>query len=164
MIFRLISIAVGIVLLTSVESAEQTPGPNSKAKPLTPEQETRFKAGQDLYTATCGACHQPNGNGQEGLAPPLAGSEWAVGSEERLVRIALLGVRGPILVKGKQFEMDMPPLGVLEDEQIANILTYVRREWGHAADPVETATVARIRAATEKREDPWTAPELLRIR
>lgn len=130
-------------------------------KPLTPEQEARFKAGQELYVATCGACHQPHGNGQEGLAPPLAGSEWAVGPEQRLVRIALNGVRGPLTVRGQQFDMDMPPLGVLDDEQIANILTYIRREWGHTASPVEPATVAKIRGETEKREDPWTEKELL---
>lgn len=141
------------------------PGASSleAVKPLTPEQQARFKAGQELYVATCGACHQPNGNGQEGLAPPLAGSEWAVGPEQRMVRIALNGVRGPLTVKGQKFDMDMPPLGVLDDEQIANILTYIRREWGHTASPIEPATVAKIRAETEKREDAWSEKELLDI-
>jgi mono/diheme cytochrome c family protein/glucose/arabinose dehydrogenase len=137
--------------------------PQNAVKPLTPEQQARFNAGKELYVATCGACHQPHGNGQEGLAPPLLDSEWSTGPEQRLVRIALHGVRGSITVKGKKYDMDMPPLSVLDDEQIANILTYVRREWGHTASPIEPAAVAKIRADNAKREDAWSEAELLKI-
>jgi mono/diheme cytochrome c family protein/glucose/arabinose dehydrogenase len=131
--------------------------------PLTPEQVARFEQGRELYMTTCGACHQPHGNGQEGLAPPLRNSDWATGPEGRIVRVALQGVRGPINVNGKVYELDMPALGVLEDEQIADILTYIRREWGHTAAPVEQATVAKIRADTAERVDAWTEKELLAI-
>ena len=62
------------------------------------------------------------------------------GIEQRLIRIALHGLRGPITVKGKPYQLEMPPMGVFEDEQIATVLTYVRREWGHAATPVASAT------------------------
>jgi len=136
---------------------------NEVVKPLTAEQQARFAAGKDLYLVTCGACHQPHGNGQEGLAPPLAGSEWAVGSEQRLIRIALQGARGPMSVKGKTYEMEMPAVSILDDEQIATVLTYIRREWGHTADPVEPSTVAKVRAETAKREEAWTEAELLKI-
>ncbi len=57
----------------------------------------------------------------------------------------------------------MPSLAILDDEQIASLLTYVRREWGHTADPVEPAAIAKIRADTAKRDEAWTEPELLRI-
>jgi len=116
-----------------------------------------------VFEATCVACHQPHGLGQDGLAPPLAGSEWVSGSEQRLVRIVLQGVRGPITVKKQTYELDMPSLGVLDDEQIAGVLTYVRREWGHGFTPVDAATVKKIREATAKREDAWSQPELLKI-
>ena len=143
---------------------EKTDGPvKSKAKPLTPEQQARFDAGKALYPLVCGACHQPSGLGQEGLSPPLVDSEWVGGSEQKLIRIALHGLRGPLTVKGKLYELDMPPLAVLEDEQIASLLTYVRREWGHTASPVETATITKVRAETEKREEAWTEAELLKI-
>lgn len=132
-------------------------------KPLTADQLARFEMGKELYMTTCGACHQPHGNGQEGLAPPLRDSEWVVGSEKRLILVALHGVRGPITVKGKQYDQDMPPLAILDDEQISTILTYIRREWGHTADPVEQSTVARIRGETEERLDAWTETELLKI-
>lgn len=130
---------------------------------LTEAEQARFEMGKTLYVATCGACHQPHGNGQEGLAPPLAGSEWVLGSEPRLVRITLHGVRGPITVKGQTYQLDMPPLNVLDDEQIAALLTYIRREWGHTASPVEPTTVAKIRAETEQRDEAWTQEELLKI-
>jgi mono/diheme cytochrome c family protein/glucose/arabinose dehydrogenase len=133
------------------------------AAPLTPEQELAFEEGKTLYTAVCAACHQPHGQGQDGLAPPLEDAEWVLGSEERLIRIILQGARGPMTVKGKVWELDMPGLGVFNDEQIAAILTYIRREWGHAASPVDPGSVAQIRAKTEDRIDPWTEEELLEI-
>jgi mono/diheme cytochrome c family protein/glucose/arabinose dehydrogenase len=138
--------------------------PPPVVKPLTAEQQLRFEAGKELYVTSCMACHQPLGQGQEGLAPPLADSEWTIGSQERLVRIILQGVRGPIMVSGKIYDLDMPGMSVLDDEQIASILTYIRREWGHTASPVEPATVSKIRAATANRADAWTEEELLKIK
>jgi mono/diheme cytochrome c family protein/glucose/arabinose dehydrogenase len=135
----------------------------ARVTPLTQEQQARFEAGKELYTTTCGACHQPHGKGQEGLAPPLLDSDWVLGSERRLVRIVLHGVRGPLNVKGAAYEMEMPPLSIFDDEQIAAILTYVRREWGHAAAPVDPETVKKIRDETAKREEAWTEKELLKI-
>jgi mono/diheme cytochrome c family protein len=143
---------------------EKTDGQGeSKVNSLTAEQQARLEAGKALYPLICGACHQPSGLGQEGLAPPLLDSEWVRGSERRLIRIILHGLRGPLTVKGKLYELDMPPLAVLEDEQIASILTYVRREWGHSASAVEPVTVTGIRTETEKREEAWTEGELLKI-
>ena len=137
--------------------------PVGPVKPLTPEEQTRFEAGKALYEQVCLACHQQHGQGQPGLAPPLAGTEWVGFSDQRLIRIVLQGLRGKIKVKGEEYEMDMPSLGVLDDEQIAAALTYIRREWGHTYAPVSPATVKQVRAATEKREDAWTAPELMKV-
>ncbi|HEY0456911.1 MAG TPA: PVC-type heme-binding CxxCH protein [Verrucomicrobiae bacterium] len=136
----------------------------SNAPPLSAEDQKRFLAGKAIYEATCIACHQPHGMGQEGLAPALVGSEWVAGPEGRLVRILLNGLRGPIKVKSQKFELDMPSLGVLEDEQIANVLTYVRREWGHGYAPVSIATVKKIREETSQREDAWTEPDLMKLK
>ena len=123
-----------------------------------------FARGKELYTVVCGACHQPHGNGQEGLAPPLRDSEWTLGSEQRLARIVLQGVRDEMSVKGVNYLLNMPALAeALTDPQIADALTYIRREWGHAAPPVTEATIKAARAATATREDSWTQAELLRI-
>jgi mono/diheme cytochrome c family protein len=150
----------------STNGNQSSPAPEKKTpavQPLSPAEQARFDAGKELYTVICGACHQPHGNGQEGLAPPLANSEWATGSEQRLIRISLQGLRGPIKVSGKTFQLEMPALAILEDEQIAAVLTYIRREWGNAALPVDPKTVAKVRAETVKREDAWTEAELLKI-
>jgi mono/diheme cytochrome c family protein len=142
--------------------ADATVGAN--VVPLTAEQQARFNQGKILFAATCAACHQPGGEGLEGKAPPLRGSEWSLGHEGRLLRIVLQGVKGDIRVGEVVHNMEMPALGVLDDEQIAAVLTYLRREWGHDAPPVDPAAVARARAETAGRETPWTEKELLEIR
>ncbi|HWN93519.1 MAG TPA: HEAT repeat domain-containing protein, partial [Methylomirabilota bacterium] len=130
---------------------------------LAPEEMKRFEAGKANYEAVCLPCHQPHGLGQEGLAPPLVDSEWVSGSEGRLARILLNGLRGPIKVKGQTFELDMPALGILDDETLATVLTYIRNEWGHAFPPVSAGTVKKVRDETADRNDSWTEEELLKI-
>ena len=147
----------------SLDPVKSEPVTASKARPLTDEEKRRFEAGRTMYEATCLACHQKHGMGQPGLAPPLVDSEWVAGPETRLIRIVLHGLRGPIKVKGESFEMDMPALGVLDDDQIAAALTYVRREWGHGHDPVAPAAVKKVREETAAREDAWTMADLLKV-
>ncbi len=127
---------------------------------LTAEQQARFDAGRDLYLISCGACHQPHGRGQDGLAPPLRDSDWVLGSSERLIRIVLHGLQGPIEIEGKKWELAMPGLGVFEDEQLASILTYVRREWDHTGSPIDPGQVGAIRSKYADRIDMWTVAEL----
>jgi mono/diheme cytochrome c family protein/glucose/arabinose dehydrogenase len=134
------------------------------AVPLTADEEASRTRGKELYALVCGACHQPHGNGQDGLAPPLKDSEWSLGSDQRLVRIVLHGLRDAVTVKGRKWELNMPALGeALEDQQIADALTFIRREWGHTGAAVTVATVKSVREATAKREDSWTEAELLRV-
>ena len=132
-------------------------------EPLTTAQQAQFETGRQLYAGTCSACHQPHGLGVEGLAPPLAESEWVTGSVERLARIAINGVRGPIQVGNSRYGLDMPAWGALGDDQLAAVLTYIRREWGHTAPPVEPDTIKTIRATVADRLDAWTQPELLKV-
>ena len=99
------------------------------AAPLTAEEQQRFAAGREVYQTLCVACHQPDGRGREKLAPPLVGSDFALGPADIAARIVLGGKEGPTGL--------MPPLGAsLTDEQVAAALTYVRREWGHTAPAV----------------------------
>ena len=85
------------------------------------------------------------------LAAPLRNSKWVLGREDLLARIVLNGLKGELL---------MPPMGTLDDRQLAAILTYIRSAWGPDAAPVSPETVARIRAASAARQTPWTAAEL----
>ena len=133
-------------------------------KPLTDAEQTRFTMGKVLFDATCAACHQTHGYGQDGLAPPLVDSEWVAGSPERLVRIVLHGLGGPITVLGKKWDMDMPGHGTFDDETLAAVLTFIRREWDHGYDPVSADFVKQVRTATAGRESAWTDVELKKIK
>ena len=138
--------------------------PEPPLAPLTQEQQARYEMGRVLFTGVCAACHQPHGKGLDGVAPPLMDSEWVLGPEQRLVRIVLHGLTGPLSVKGKTYYLDMPAFGSLPDEQISAVLTYLRREWEHTAAPVEPGTVKAIRAATADRHEAWMQDLLHEIR
>ena len=130
--------------------------------PLNGEQQAQFERGRIVYGATCAACHKPNGLGQVGLAPPLLDSEWTLGPPRRLARIILHGVQGPITIDGETWNLDMPALGKLSDDEIADVMTYVRRAWSHGASPVAPGDIKKLRATT--RPVPWTERELLKVR
>ena len=120
----------------------------------------RFNKGKVVFTSVCAACHQPDGRGQNGLAPPLLDSDWILGSPQATVRIVMYGLSGAISVNGRSYIGEMPGLGVLDDDQIASVLTYLRREWGHTAAPVDPELVKSIRADTAGRVNPWGWREL----
>lgn len=138
--------------------------PPPKVIPLTPAQQEQFDKGKVVFTQICAACHQPSGMGQEGLAPPLVDSEWVLGNDTRIVRIVLQGLQGPISVNGASYRLEMPPVTTLSDEDIANVATYIRREWEHNAAPVSVATVKKVREETKDRAESWTAKELQAVK
>ena len=83
-----------------------------------------------------------------------------LGEPDRIVKVVMHGLRGPIKVKGMAYSYDMPAAGFLTDEQIAGVLTYIRREWDHEASPVSVDLVKKIRAENKGRTDAWTDGEL----
>ena len=124
--------------------------------------------GKRVYTskAGCAACHQPNGAGSKAQnTPPLAGSEWVTAEgPNRLVRIVLHGLNGPIEVNGETWNNQMLPFGeLLTDEDVAAVLSYVRQSWGNQASSVSPEQVTAIREAEPGRTAQWTADELQRI-
>lgn len=131
-------------------------------RPLEPAEQARFERGREIYGAVCSACHGPSGLGDPGKAPPLRHSPWVLGSERRLVTILLHGLVGPIELDGGRWEMEMPAFGA-SDSDLAAVATYVRREWGHGAEPVEPDTVAAEREARSTRTGPWTVEQLERV-
>ncbi len=116
--------------------------------------------GEKIYQANCMACHQVTGQGMPGAFPPLAGSDWAGKDPDMLARIIIAGMQGPITVNGTEYNSIMAPLGaVLSDEDIANVLTYVRQAWGNDYPAVDASVVAEARAATGARSM-WTVEDL----
>lgn len=97
-----------------------------------------------------------------GDAPPLAGSPWVIGPQDRLIRIVLHGVHGPMEVEGKAYNQEMPGFGqILSDGDIASLLSYVRGRFGAPGQPVTEAAVSQVRAANQTRTGYWTVKELL---
>ena len=118
--------------------------------------------GRIQFESYCAACHLSGGPGMMGEAPPLDGSSWVAGSENRLIKIVLHGLRGPIEIRGKTYNQEMPAFGqVLTDAEIASLVSFVRKRFGGASLPVLPATVGQVRAATRNRPGYWTVDELL---
>jgi len=127
-----------------------------------------FRKGQKVFEMYCKVCHQSTGLGAPGQFPPLAGSEWVLAKEPgRVIRIVLHGLQGPIKVKDQAFDSAsmIPWKTDLSDEQIADVLTYVRgnKEWGNDAPPVTAEQVKAIRDKTSSRSSQWFVTELLKV-
>ncbi len=125
----------------------------------------QFALGRQKYLATCAGCHGTNGRGMDRFGPPMAGSEWVLGDEKRLSLIILHGLEGPIVVQGKKYGAPeilpvMPAHSVMDDADIAAILTYIRNEWGNQAKPVTSSTVGSTRHTSQGRVMPWTVNDL----
>jgi len=132
-----------------------------RANPVDPKEKSR-QEGRAVFALTCMACHQTGGQGIPGQFPPLAGSEWVIAEgPNRIIRAVLGGLGGPITVGGNQFNNSMPPWkDTLSDEQIANVLTFVRSEWGNKAAPVSPDQVKKVRDQVADRGNPYSEDEL----
>lgn len=119
-----------------------------------------IKQGQKLFSRICQQCHQPTGLGIPGVYPPLAGSEWVLGKDERIIKVLLAGMNGPVTVEGHNYDGNMPSFGMWKDRDIAAVLTYIRQDWNNKAPEVLEATVTKIRSEL-KRTKPWKPEELL---
>ena len=142
------------IALTPLDARAQS-APSRSAPPRT---------GAQIFSSTCAACHQAQGEGTN-VYPPLAGSEWVNGDESRVVRILLHGLTGDVEVQGQVYTGAMPAWGpTLSDAEIAAVLTYIRSSWGNNAFPITATTVAKARSTYVGRTTPWTVPELLLIK
>ncbi|MEM1095435.1 MAG: cytochrome c [Bacteroidota bacterium] len=102
--------------------------------------------GQATYARYCASCHGNTGLGIPGLYPPLVGTDWVTGDEERLIRIVLGGMQGPMVVNGVTYNNVMPPHNFFSDTQTADVITYIRSAWGNTAGAVTAAEVTRVRS------------------
>lgn len=119
--------------------------------------------GKGVYTRNCLACHQSDGKGLPNVYPPLVDSNWVQDNPARIIKVVLSGLGGPVEVDGKQFNNQMTPFGgVLSDQQIAAVLTYVRTDPTFANDsyPVSEELVASVRAEYGSRSEVWSQQEL----
>ncbi|MEY3897193.1 MAG: hypothetical protein RLZZ214_2714, partial [Verrucomicrobiota bacterium] len=145
---------------------DEHPAPPVPAHLTGPEKQ-QFIAGHEIYfrDAHCATCHMPNGKGIDPAFPPLAGSPWVSGDPERLIKLTLHGLMGPFDLNGKNYAglVPMTPFGgMLDDAEVAAVLTYVRNDFGNKAPAVQPAQVAAVRATTAARKSFYIADELLK--
>jgi glucose/arabinose dehydrogenase/mono/diheme cytochrome c family protein len=100
--------------------------------------------GQRVYRISCLPCHQSDGNGVPGMHPPLRDTEWVTGDTERLIRIVLEGMEGEIAVHGETYNTVMPPQRHLNPQQVADVLTFVRKSFGNDASEVTVEEVEKV--------------------
>ena len=125
-----------------------------------------FIKGKAIYTRDgyCATCHQNDGGGLGASGfPPLAGTQWVLGDKERLIKLTLNGLQGPLEVLGKEYpgRVPMTPFGgLLNDEELAAVLTYVRNSFGNQASAVSPELVKKVRDET-KDYTGYYSPEVL---
>ena len=133
------------------------PVPTVIVTPLTEEQQKQFAAGAEIYKGLCIGCHQEDGKGKDKIGANLVDSPYVKNSDPNaIIRVLLAGKEGPIGL--------MPPVGATySDDQIAAVLTFVRRSWGNTAPPVDSMSVLEVRGLTKTRNKPWTDDELKQV-
>ncbi|MCE4553539.1 copper-containing nitrite reductase [Roseateles cellulosilyticus] len=110
-------------------------------------QQDQIAAGQQLFAGTCSVCHQANGAGLPGVFPPLAKSDFLSADAKRAIGVVLHGLSGKVTVNGKDYNSVMPPMNQLNDDEVANILTYVLNSWGNPGGTITADDVKKQRAA-----------------
>ncbi|MCG2590215.1 PVC-type heme-binding CxxCH protein [Rhodohalobacter sulfatireducens] len=145
----------------------QDESPEEIETTLTGTDRELFMKGREIYAIDgyCGTCHQPDGKGLTASGfPPLAGTQWVNGNEERLIKLTLHGLAGPIEVLGEEYPGNVPMTpfgGMLNDEEVAAVLTYVRNAFGNEASPITPEKVGEVRAATQDKNGFYSPEELL---
>jgi mono/diheme cytochrome c family protein len=106
-----------------------------------------------VYNTYCAVCHQHDGKGDGNRFPPLAQSEWVNYNTRRLIRVVLNGMKGPIQVKGQSYNEVMPPhANVLSDDQIAEVLTYIKSNFRNTPEIVTPAEVSEVRKMVSSKQ------------
>lgn len=126
-----------------------------------------YELGEKIFSrdGSCESCHQADGQGLAASGfPPLAGTNWVLGDEQRLIKVVLKGLQGPIQVLGESYPGQVPMTsfgGMLSDKEVAGVLTYVRNSFGNEAAPVDPELVKQVRAEVADKQGFYTPQELL---
>ena len=150
-------------VVTNTNNARKNRSPEALRK--------EFPKGAAMFASTCQTCHGPDGNGVKSLAPPLNKSEWVTGDKDRLISLVLYGLTGPVQVNGHLYEApeingDMPGIGYdkdLSSEDVAQLLSYIRKSWQNDADKVSAGEVTKVRQRLKDRQNAFTAEELNKL-
>jgi mono/diheme cytochrome c family protein len=114
-----------------------------------PVDKATMERGKKVYTKYCATCHQVDGSGVPGLNPPLEKTTHVSGIKTRLIRIILKGMNTHEEIDGETYSNTMAPHNHLTDQQIADVLTYVRNSFGNKAPAVTPGDVKYVRERTK---------------
>ncbi|RYY15985.1 MAG: cytochrome c [Cytophagaceae bacterium] len=125
--------------------------PAAKAKPTAkaaaaPALQASLTRGAVVYKNVCLTCHQADGYGVPNLNPPLIKTTYVLGDKAKLAHIVLAGLQEPVEINGDEYRQHMPAQNYLTDQQVADVLTYVRNSFGNKASAVQVAEVKAVRA------------------
>lgn len=151
---RVLIIGVLSLMVNSVIAQTKTKIQPKKpvSKPVASAKSTlasSINRGSTVYATYCLACHQTDGSGVPNMNPPLVKTSWVLGSKTVLIQQVLKGSQGKVEIDGETFHNSMPPQPQLTDQQIADVLTYVRNSFGNRASIVTPAEVKGVRAKTK---------------
>ena len=138
-----LSITMLFAILVYTFSFSQT-----QVKPTTAS--STLTNGKKVYMKHCFACHQMDGSGTPGLYPPLQKTDWVSGDKTRLIKLTLDGIQGSITVNDEEYNKAMPAHKFLTDQQAADVLTYIRQNFGNKANAITPAEVAKVRSTLKK--------------
>jgi mono/diheme cytochrome c family protein len=139
---------LALLLLASAPAFAQKK-PAAKAPAKAPAASAALLKGKSVYTQYCLSCHQADGLGVDGMNPPLAKTDYVLGDKTRLTKVLLNGMQG-VEINGEDYHGVMPSQDYLTDQQMADVLTYVRNNFGNKASAITPAEVKAVRAANKK--------------
>ncbi len=143
------AIVFGMLLMPFFAVAQATKKPPKMAGNPGGTMQQSISRGQAVYGTYCLSCHQTDGSGVPNMNPPLIQNDWVLGPKNRLIEQVLQGSRGRVEIDGETFHNTMPPMRQLTDQQIADVLTYVRKSFGNKASHVTPAEVKALRAKSK---------------
>ncbi|WP_448701333.1 c-type cytochrome [Mucilaginibacter sp. AW1-3] len=109
-----------------------------------------ISAGKIVYTQHCLSCHMVDGGGVPNMNPPLIKTSYVLGDKARVIKVVLNGFAQNVDIDGESYSNNMPPQNFLKDQEIADVLTYVRNSFGNKATAVKVAEVKTARAVKKK--------------
>ena len=144
--FKLFAVAfMGLICIAACTEAQTKRKGKVSAKPSVSNMSASIAAGKKVYMQYCLTCHQADGGGVQRLNPPLTKTDYVLGDKARLIKIILNGFNEDVEINGETYSNAMPPHNFLKDQEIADVLTYVRNSFGNKATAVKVAEVKNLR-------------------
>lgn len=145
--FNLIIAVALSFLFIQYSSAQTKPKAHAKAPVASA---ASIAAGKKIYLQYCLSCHMVDGGGVPNMNPPLIKTTYVLGDKVRLIKVVLNGFEQNVDIDGQSYTNNMPPQNMLKDQEIADVLTYVRNNFGNKASAVKVTEVKAVRATNKK--------------